>query len=120
LPKEFVLLAHPMYDESQNEFLQKHPELEDSLINQLRMIRENPYCGSSMKYAPKELQSKVYKRKIGGRRGYNLLYVVFRNKSVVLCVYIMPIPRKEVDYRKGIPWNKLLAALDDYQEGNLG
>jgi len=71
-----------------------------------------------MKYAPCDIAGLIYKKKIGGRRGYSLCYIIFKDMNVALGIYITPESRGEIDYRK-FPWQILASAIKDFKDKEI-
>ena len=118
LTREYVFVAHHIFDHCLDQVLEKNPQLEDSYRKQVRRIKSNPDTGKRMKYAPQPLAGRLRKVKIGGRKGYSLCYVVFEQFQAVLGVFITPEDRSKVDYRN-FPWETLVEAAEDFQKKDL-
>jgi len=118
LTHEFTFIAHHIFDHYLDQLLENDPALKKSYEKQIDLIKTNPYIGSPMKYAPSDIAGRVYKKKMGGRSGYSICYIIFREIKVVLGVYITPEARKDIDYRK-FPWEKLTQAVKDFNAKDL-
>ena len=118
LKHEYNFVAHHIFLHYRDELLSNKPELKNSYDKRIENIKINPFIGSPMKYVPEPLQGKIFKVKIGGRKGHSLCYIIFEERKIALGVYITPKSRDKVDY-KNFPWDHFLEAAEDYKKGNL-
>lgn len=110
---KYTFVAHHLFDYYLDQILAGEPGLQKSFDKQIDLIKTNPEIGTPMKYAPPDIAGRIRKKKMGGRRGYSICYIVFEKYNAVLGVYVTPEPRDEIDYRK-FPWEILVEAKDDF------
>lgn len=115
---EYIFLAHYIFDYYYNQLIEAKPNIEESLRNQIRMIKLNPMIGKPLKGAPPQLQGRIRKRNVGGRKGHRLFYITFPGKNFVIGVFITPETRNKINYNE-FPWDKFLEAFQDFETEKL-
>ena len=111
----YRIIAHRYYLLSKKKLIKGNPELEVKIDKQINLIRQHPEnLKMRVKYLPPEIEGKIFKVRIGGRKKYRLFYLVDRKIKVVLLIIISTISRKNFDYRKDLPINEFISANEDF------
>lgn len=106
----FRFLAHDAFLRHLNDFREKHPSFEKSLLANLKKAQSNPFSGKPMHSLPKKLRQKVYRRWIGGPEDFRFIYYVDRKQRVVLGIYLSLEPKARFSYDK-CDWDNILGAI---------
>jgi len=72
-----------------------------------------------MRNVLQHLQGKLFRLPVRGKKGFRYIYMVNRELSCVLGVFISPTTRSKFDYSK-YPWQKLAEQIhQDLVSGNM-
>jgi len=121
LPLSYRFLVHIGFQEQVQEFLRRKAGWEKRLRKQFEKARADPFgAGSLMSHIPvEELQGKILKLWVGGRRGHRLVYVVIKSIGIVFPAWISLVPRSRIDYERE-PWLEYaLRYFHDLQSGDM-
>lgn len=100
-----LLVAHDAFMEQYRQVTEKYPSIKKSLDKQLEKAAADPFnAGEQLRLiSDPNLQQKLLKVWVRGEnlpknKGHRLLYLVLKEKQVVLPFFISPEPRDDFDY----------------------
>lgn len=120
MSSSFRFLAHKEFISQIEDFEKSHPEAYKSLRKQLQKSQADPYrAGEMMRDLPQHLQGKLFRLWVRGRRGFRYIYMVNREQSLVLGIFVSPEQRSKFAYSR-FPWSEIAEQIhQDFTSGNI-
>jgi len=120
LSRSFKFLVHKLFKTQLENFEESYPEAYRSLLKQLQKSQAAPYrAGEMMRNLPQHLQGKLFRLWVKGKKGFRYIYMVSKEQSLVLGIFVSPVHRSKFDYAK-FPWLEIAGQIhEDLMSGDV-
>ena len=110
----YNLARHPSFDKIIQEIGKNNEKAEKTIATAIEKLLTEPYkVGKPLKGAPPDLQGKIWRIWVGGKKGFRIFYSIDKKKKTVVLLDIQL--RADIDYDSLFDireWNKFRELLN--------